>query len=177
MQICPRCNIKLRKAVLDGMFVWDCPLCSGRAVSIEVVRKLVPLATVKELWNHAVSSTLSSEARCPVCTKSMRAIALNISTSGTELDICTGCRFIWFDRYEFQRLPAQLQTPPERTLSLEARKAVALAKIEAMRESRDQTIADDGPPDTWWQFGLGVLGIPWNMELMTSGMSPSSPGG
>lgn len=161
MQSCPRCKIKLKKSLIDGSFFWDCPLCNGRAVSIEVIRKLVPLPIVKELWTRAYSSTAISDAQCPVCSKNMTGVTLHVEGRSEGFDICQSCRFVWFDPQEFQNIPKKLpELPVESKIPLEARKALALAQIESIKNEYEFEKMYDSTPDYWWEYVLGILGVP-----------------
>ncbi len=85
-----------------------------------------------------------------------------LATEGktTYLDVCTHCHFVWFDTREFEGLPKIPAEPPKtETLPLEAREALALARLEALR--RESAATDlRAPPDHWWQLVLEILGMP-----------------
>lgn len=161
MDSCPRCKLKLRKFNVDGNFFWDCPLCSGRAVSMDVVRKFVPLTIVKELWNRAYSSTEVSDAICPVCNKNMTGVVLQVEDRIEEIDVCKSCRFVWFDPQEFQKLPKIVpELPIESKIPPDARKALALAQIESIKNNYEFQEMYSSTPDYWWEYALGLLGVP-----------------
>jgi len=77
------------------------------------------------------------------------------------LDVCTGCYLIWFDTHEYESLPkvtkSELQEP---NFSIEAKEALALARLEALK--KDQNISDsfDSGPDHWWHIIPALFGIP-----------------
>jgi hypothetical protein len=147
--------------MIDGNYFWDCPLCNGRAVSIVVVRKLVPLPIVKELWGRVYSSTEVSDALCPVCNRNMTGVVLQVEGRREEFDVCQSCRLVWFDPQEFQQLPKIApELPLEPKIPMEARKALALAQIESIKNTYEFQEMYGGTPDYWWEYALGVLGIP-----------------
>lgn len=67
MQICPRCNEPLVWTKTGTGFVYACPRCGGRAVTLSVVRKLAPHECVKELWCRTNRPGANHGPGCPVC--------------------------------------------------------------------------------------------------------------
>ena len=76
------------------------------------------------------------------------------------LDVCTGCHFVWFDTREFETLPKiPARSPEAEPLPQKAREAIALAQLETIQ--RESAVAEaSAPPDDWWQFVVGLTGVP-----------------
>ncbi len=85
-----------------------------------------------------------------------------ISEEKTEyLDICTRCHFIWFDPQEFERLPkVETNKPQEPDLSVEAREALALARLESLEKEKQYQEMSSSSPDRWWEVIPALFGIP-----------------
>ena len=110
--LCPRCKQKLSKASQHGAFFWACPSCNGRTVSLDVVRKAVPIPVSKEIWQQVITQQLQSEIKCPVCNREMTAVSETSGNSPNNIDVCKSCRFIWFDPGEFEHIPKNVPAKP-----------------------------------------------------------------
>jgi len=162
MFTCPQCSVTLSKRMSPSLgLTWVCPSCRGRAVTLDLLRRVVPQPLVNRLWQRARSGPYGSTQKCPACNRRMAEVPI-IATEGktTCLDVCTHCHFVWFDTQEFEGLP---KIPPElpksEALPLKAREALALAHLEALR--RESAATDlQAPPDHWWQLVVGILGMP-----------------
>lgn len=82
------------------------------------------------------------------------------------LDVCTVCRFVWFDVGEYARLPVTLQpgaaTPADQANQLppEALKQFAIAQMQALKERNRELGFDEYTPAAWWHWIPGLLGMP-----------------
>jgi hypothetical protein len=76
------------------------------------------------------------------------------------LDVCTNCYFIWFDPLEFESLPKLTQRPSDFDgLSDEAKKALALARLEILKQEQstpDMAVIKD---DVRWQIALDAISV------------------
>lgn len=78
-----------------------------------------------------------------------------------RLDVCVGCHFVWFDPREFEALPKLPGKPAEQeTLSPQAREAVAMMRLEALKEQSAMSDMEARAPDHSWELALGLYGIP-----------------
>jgi len=161
MFTCPECNVTLTKQRNPSLgLTWACPSCHGRALSLELLRHVVPQPLVNRLWQRARSGQYDSTRKCPACKRRMAEVPI-IATEHktTYLDVCTGCHFVWFDTREFEGLPKLSKPPEEEVLSQKAKEALAIAQLEILKQQAQVTDVSD-PPDHWWQCALAVLGIP-----------------
>jgi membrane associated rhomboid family serine protease/Zn-finger nucleic acid-binding protein len=163
MFFCPKCKIPLKTSSNPFGIFWYCPTCTGRAVSLHVLRKVIPQNIINKLWQRAKSGEYKSYRQCPICEKDLPEIPIINDDKTVRLDVCTKCCFIWFDGSEYESLP-KVEFPEskeEEKLSLEARKALALCKIESMKRIRDFAGVTDGdPPEFTYQKLITLLGFP-----------------
>ena len=83
-----------------------------------------------------------------------------VNAKKTEyIDVCRVCHFIWFDTNEYDVLPKVAVKKPEGSdMPLEARKALALAKLETLKQKQEQDAS--GAPDNWWELIPAIFGLP-----------------
>ncbi len=88
----------------------------------------------------------------------MAEVTASDTAQALQLDVCTGCQFVWFDPHEFEQFPVRAadRTHP---LPEKAREAIALKKVQIEAERSREDSSDPGP-DQWWQLVPGILGLP-----------------
>lgn len=164
MFFCPKCKIPLKKSSNPFGIFWYCPTCSGRAVSLQVLRKVIPQNIINKLWQRAKSGEYKSYRQCPICEKDLPEVPVINDDNSIRLDVCTKCCFVWFDGKEYESLPKREipKTEEKEKLPLEAGKALTLLKIENMKKSErlSKGIYKDSPPGYLHQKILGYLGFP-----------------
>ncbi len=161
MFCCPSCEMTLHKTRGKvGMF-WHCPSCRGRAVGMELLRKLMPPAVVNALWQRARRGGFTRKRPCPACRRKMYEVPILNDGKTEYLDVCTGCHFIWFDTGEYERMPkTPIPTSELEQLSPEGKDAVALARLEVLKEeAKDRKLGLSGP-EHWWELIPGLFGMP-----------------
>ena len=142
MYYCPTCNIELMKSSNPFGIYWSCPICSGKAISLSVIRQAIPKPIIGEFWRKVISKEHPQKKACPACKKLMSEVPIDINNEVFEyLDICKTCFFIWFDPDEFEVLP-QVEIPEEviETLPYEVRLAFAKYHIESVATEREKEI-------------------------------------
>ena len=139
-------------------FFWVCRSCHGRAIAVEVLRKVVPRAVLNNLWQTARSTQPGGDTQCPSCLRPMTEIPLNTGGPTEQIDVCTSCHFVWFDRGEFEALPKNgARRPPRKKLSSEEIDALALKRLAKVKEKQ---YAEETGPDHWWEVVPALFGIP-----------------
>ncbi len=135
--VCPKCDITLKKNSGPFGVFWSCPNCSGKAVSLSVLRQSTPVSIVKAFWLEVKSKEFTGKKKCPSCNLPMSEIPIMQKEKTIYLDICKKCNFIWFDTKEFESLP-QVEIPKKKLEKLpdEAREALARYEIERIAEER-----------------------------------------
>jgi len=171
MFICPNCQTDLSKARDKFGLFWACPSCHGRAVTLEVVRKVAPRPLVNQLWQNAQSGQYPRKRPCPACKRNMVEIPVTCQTNPLQLDVCRGCHFIWFDAMEYEDIPrTPPKTVPEKKLSPQAREKAAMVKLQLLQKKTDAKQVGVGAPDSWWEFIPALLGMPveYNTKKLSS---------
>src|SRR5688500_17483816 len=126
MFVCPNCRERLIKCQNFAGLHWVCDKCQGRAVSINVLRKLIGEQIVYRIWVPS-RDLLPGVKPCPMCGRQMVAHEVNRAMGTDELDVCRSCHFVWFDPLEFDSFPRIAQPKTlESKLPQEAREKIAI---------------------------------------------------
>ena len=137
MIFCPSCETTLSKRTSRLGFFWVCRSCRGRAISVEVLRKVMPRSVLNSLWQTARLTQPGGDRQCPSCLRPMTQIPLDTGGPTEQIDVCRGCRFVWFDRGEFEALPKTgKRKPPREKLSPEEIDALALKRLAEVKEKQ-----------------------------------------
>ncbi len=166
MFICPQCNVPLAKMKgAPGVF-WRCTACDGRSATVALLRKNVPVDVVNSLWQAARTGDHAYKRHCPACNRLMAEVPSHGVVGTQNLDVCTGCQFIWFDPAEYESLPLIPQELTwEQRLPPKAREELALLEMESIREKARGGDWGEETPDAWWQWIPGLLGMPIEQEI------------
>lgn len=162
MLLCPTCQMNLIRRTSKLGFFWVCRTCRGRAIAVEVLRKVIPRKVLNSLWQTARSQQNSGDRQCPGCSRPMTEVALVAGSLSEQVDVCTQCYFVWFDRGEFENLPKEAnQSIGTKSLPYEATEVLAKVRLEALRKEQEyDELVEQSGPDHWWQAFLGVFGVP-----------------
>lgn len=159
-RLCPVCGVPLAPSKNALGVYWSCPSCDGRLVALALLRKTVIRAAINEIWQQAQQAAVG-EKRCVECRHPMRLLPAKHPILTISLDVCVPCTLIWFDPHEFEALPA---LPPVQQEAAElppaAREALAMAKVNAIREQYEQKA--DQPEvniDSAWQLVADLFGL------------------
>jgi len=158
MIFCPRCETNLTKRTSRFGFFWVCRSCHGRAFTLQTIRKVIPKEVLNNLWQAARSGQYAGSRKCPSCWRPMAEVPIDAGGLTEQIDVCTGCHFVWFDRGEFEALPKTgARKPKRKRLSAEEMEAVALKRLEQVKEKQ---YAEETSPDHWWEVLPALFGIP-----------------
>jgi len=169
--VCPICQIPLSERRSKYGLLWICTSCHGRAVTLQMLRRITSPTIVNQLWQKARTEGQPHNRSCPGCRRKMTEVSIRAGQRAEQLDVCQGCHFIWFDQRELERLPRRALKPARtsdqhddaterRTLSPQAREAMAMARLETANLKQVQLQTTDGNSDRWWEFLMALLGIP-----------------
>ncbi len=166
MFVCPRCRRRLVWTRTERGVFFVCPGCQGRVVSLSVLRRIAGRKPARELWLRAQQEEVRPGVGCPMCHRATAEVRLPVDGREVPLDVCVGCRFVWFDPKELEQLPEAPKPPgEEKPLPQEARENIAVAEAEAVAE---QAEAEDHPyfgPAEKWKWIPGLLGMPVECEV------------
>lgn len=165
--ICPGCVLPLKQVQVRDQNVWTCESCGGRAVTIELLRRMFTPDSVNPIWLHALRHEGSSGRSCPQCRKAMT----QIHVSGVDLDVCLHCHFVWFDRGEMELL-TPIPAAPSDGMTQSQREAFAMMKVEALANEGHGSDFDSEPPDTWWEWIATVCGMPIEYDAPAEERNP-----
>ena len=159
--VCPSCQTPLSRRRSQYGLLWVCTSCHGRAVTLQMLRKLIPPALVNQLWQRARSEGQPHKRSCPGCRRPMTEVSIRAGQRTERLDVCQGCHFIWFDQRELEHLPRRAAKPAPtgesrggdaaeaHALSAEAREALARMRLETVNNKQVQLHTADGDSDRW----------------------------
>jgi Zn-finger nucleic acid-binding protein len=153
---CPKCNISLKKSAGQFGVFWLCPACSGKAVSLSILRRFIPVPIVNEFWSRVKSKEFPEKKECPACNLLMSEVPIKQADKTIYIDICKKCYFIWFDANEFESLPRSevYEVKAEEQLPLKAREALAKLEIEFLAKKQRQ---EDAVNEGRWQQNKDLL--------------------
>lgn len=149
--------------------LWTCKVCHGRAVTMPVLRQIIPPAAARRLWRDLSEQPKAGARLCPVCQKSMHSLLLPNQQITLEIDACRSCHLFWFDAHELEQAPAlQKQGTPEVRLNSEQREKLALAKIDHIRRQAHADHDEGALPEEPWQAAAALLGLPIEQDNKVS---------
>ncbi|MEN6386818.1 MAG: rhomboid family intramembrane serine protease [Phycisphaerales bacterium] len=147
MFTCPHCQSELQSNKSRFGLFWTCPSCKGRALTLELVRKIVSPVIANKLWQRTITGGYPEKRKCPSCSNPMTEVPIITDKKTVYLDACKKCHFIWFDNSEFRLLPKKPQEikQPENEISIKAKQALAIAQVQLMNEQQRE-LADCEDP-------------------------------
>lgn len=93
---CPRDRRPLEALALDHAKCFTCSVCKGRALTVPLLHRMMPVARLRELWAH-VRSGKRGRAPCPACARPMRLAVVGEGADALQIDGCATCQILWFD--------------------------------------------------------------------------------
>lgn len=166
---CPRCLTHLHGVRIPAGTAWDCPHGHGRFALLPVLRGLVRKAEIDAAWKSAFWGQPRPGCRCPSCGKAMGEVGV----AGFRLDVCRRCQALWLDHAEVKALPSVERAEAViEAAAVDARKALALAQIDAMQRRHQEGEPIGGAPDELWKQAVGVLGLPVEIGAMGTRVRP-----
>jgi membrane associated rhomboid family serine protease len=138
MLTCPRDHRELRRARVAGGVVFVCEQCGGCAMTMPLVRRQLPSAEARELWQRALASA-EPGLPCPNCRRTAVRTPVDVDGDAVVLDVCRACACVWFDHGERSRLPDAPPEPPPDDLPPELRQRWAIEQVKEMaRRAREE---------------------------------------
>jgi len=180
MLTCPRCHVPLKGISSRlGPRSFACPSCAGRAITLEALRPYTPPQRLTALWLDTQHGGDGPGQACPGCGQAMRAVHSDGADGRLDLDCCPGCRLVWFDPTEVERLAEphdriaearhaeEARRQRERDLPLEARVLLAKAEVESIAAHAKPDVLGDAvssAPEEPWQWIPAALGLPIEVD-------------
>ncbi|MEY2536471.1 MAG: hypothetical protein QOG67_211 [Verrucomicrobiota bacterium] len=155
---CPVCNLPLREERTSVGIFWACDHCVGRAVSVELLRRIFTPASINPLWLRTINGQGKTGLRCPICRNAMLEVQLS-DKAEVKVDVCRHCHFVWFDAGETENLIPRPVPAPEPQLPQKARETIALFKVEQLAERAKNDALEPALPELWWVEIARFLGM------------------
>jgi membrane associated rhomboid family serine protease/Zn-finger nucleic acid-binding protein len=156
---CPRCKVPLKEVRTSGGVFYTCNRCGGRAVTIELLRKLFTPESINPLWLHAMRGEGRVGLPCPSCRQPMIDVPLS-DRAEINVDVCQHCHFIWFDAHEVDTLVPRQPEPVAPELPQKAREMLAIAEVERLSKQAEGSDFDSTAPEESWKQIAAFLGMP-----------------
>jgi membrane associated rhomboid family serine protease/Zn-finger nucleic acid-binding protein len=169
--MCPRCKMPLKEVRTSGGVFYGCDVCSGRAVTIELLHKRFTPESINPLWLHAMRGEGSVGLPCPSCLQPMIGVALS-DQAKINVDVCQHCHFIWFDAHEVDTLVPRQPDPVAPELPQKAREMLAIAEVERLAKEAEGSDFDSAPPDESWKQIAAFLGVPVEFDTVPQARRP-----
>jgi Zn-finger nucleic acid-binding protein len=150
---CPRCRTRLEQVRTSKGIFWACQICNGRAISVELLRRIFTEKSINPMWVHAIRGAGAAGGFCPVCQKPMLEVKLS-DTADVRVDVCQQCHFVWFDTGETETLVPRPIPPMPAAIPQKAREAMALFEVEQLAKQADRKNAAE-----MWSLIPGVLDV------------------
>jgi len=159
---CPNCQAPLLQTQADHQTFWVCTGCGGRAVTIELLRRIVAASLLNRLWGAALQGQGTPGRPCPACAQPMAEVPTSPQPQALRLDICTRCHYFWFDPMEYQEMPAP--PPPAATepqFPQKAKELLAMAEVKRLREQADMEDDAAATALSWLDIVALVFRLPF----------------
>ncbi len=115
---------------------YRCGSCGVHALTDTTLRRILPAELWSLVWPSLRAAAAPSAHRCPACERAMEQTPELPAAAGVRLDICEGCRLIWFDPQEFEQIP-KVPVPEEDALPPEVAQAIARAHVAMQNAEYD----------------------------------------
>lgn len=104
---CPRCGGKLEIAwTKSNVKCFTCASCGGMSSKIDALKKAVSRESMDEIISAAQKHEQPG-CVCPSCGASMSLLKVSSGKKHIDIDVCSKCRTIWYDKGEFEALTPQ----------------------------------------------------------------------
>ncbi|HEX2676057.1 MAG TPA: rhomboid family intramembrane serine protease [Polyangiales bacterium] len=126
-----------------------CARCEGQAITLAALRSSMDAAALTNLWMKTLDVSSMRRLPCPSCLRPALQLPAGSHDAPLYIDACRPCQMLWLDHNEAEQLqklypPRRTSTLPGRSraepeLSPEAKKAVALARVQAIQDTYDES--------------------------------------
>lgn len=186
MLLCPDCRGELVYTFHPEGAYWRCERCGGLAVPETLMKRLFGEERIRALSSAAAPAPGAPWRPCPFCPRDLVGAAATPDPDFHSLAICPACRTVWYPAsaagafslpqqppaaqpaypaypspHQSVNVPTATSVPPggsrPSALSPEQQERLAAAYEEAVaKQKRNEPFT----PEVWWQWVLGLLGMP-----------------
>jgi membrane associated rhomboid family serine protease/Zn-finger nucleic acid-binding protein len=167
MYLCPRCNQALFRLEEPGGISWECQVCGGKAMGLGLLRKTIGEQQTAQIWSKQFTGADKDGCACPMCSRTMNEVTVEIPKGPLTLDVCQPCNFVWFDAGECKFIPPP---PPAPHIlgqidksKMTQEQIESLAFLEAQRMAEQERKENPQPYEDWKTIP-GLLGLPVELD-------------
>lgn len=136
MADCPKCRSALARRKNDFGVFWHCGRCQGSAVTLGLLRRMIPADALNGLWQRVRQESYPRKHPCPSCARRMEQVTVDSGGKVRKIDVCGSCQFVWIDDGEW----ADFRYFAERRTEVAGVGERIRARIEAKRRERSDAI-------------------------------------
>jgi Zn-finger nucleic acid-binding protein len=107
---CPRDGRDLTATTAEHATTYVCAACSGRVVTVALLRRMMPAERLHELWT-LVRGGAPGEDPCPSCARTMHSVEFSDGDADLRLDGCPSCQVVWFGADALRALAPNAASP------------------------------------------------------------------
>lgn len=102
--ICPRCGEPLSETrTKSNRACRHCKKCDGMFIRLDALKSIVSEESLRLVREQAAAHS-NAGCICPNCGGSMTLLRVANGTKSVEIDVCSKCDAIWYDKDEFEQL-------------------------------------------------------------------------
>jgi Zn-finger nucleic acid-binding protein len=135
--VCRGCSNWMDRTRRGPLRFYRCGSCGAHALTDSTLRRILPANLWSSVWPSLRAAAAPSAHRCPACERAMEQSCELPQAANVRLDICDGCRLIWFDPREFEEIP-KVPVVEEDVLPPEVAQAIARAHVAMLNAEYDQ---------------------------------------
>jgi Zn-finger nucleic acid-binding protein len=123
------------------------------------LRKLVPKAAFRDLWQRVRDSQVTGERACASCRRPLQVVTVDAHDGEVELDVCRSCQLVWFDPGEMDSMAAEAE---EAELNPEVSNQLKQAMLPYEMDKIGGMYAHEQPTEkNWKQEKWGAYHSAW----------------
>jgi membrane associated rhomboid family serine protease/Zn-finger nucleic acid-binding protein len=167
MYLCPRCNQALFRLEESGGVSWECQICGGKAMGVGLLRKTIGEQRTAQIWSKQFTGIGKDGCACPLCSRTMNEVTVEMPKGPLTLDLCQPCNFVWFDAGECEFIPPPPPAPhilgqiDKSKMTQEQIESLAL--IEAQRLAEQERQENPAPYEDWKTIP-SLFGLPIELD-------------
>lgn len=114
--LCLNCSFPLSRKFVNNRFIHVCNSCQSHSALLPDLKKIIKEHEYEKVVSEIKRLSVMSSRHCPFCHKQMK-LALKVADE-CDLDICSKCQIVWYDRYEKESLAGTLNDHSEVKMKL-----------------------------------------------------------
>lgn len=100
---CPHCSVALEMKKTEGGVIYACSVCGGFSVGLGLLKRKMDPDVIQKVWRKAAAEGKAGAA-CPTCPRPMSVVTIEVASGSIDIDVCTNCYHVWFDKSELEKL-------------------------------------------------------------------------